>query len=148
MLNLSKFAYRLNELMIEKGLNASELAENSGVERSAIYRYLAAEIAPSTENAVKLSNYFGYKIDFMLGLSDDDRMFDFKECAPFDERLKFLLKSKNKTQYALKKQTKISQSILHYWLKARYNPSLDNAVKLAKFFECSVDYVLGRIDYE
>lgn len=148
MLDLSKFANRLKELMIENNINASDLADKIGVDKSTVSRYLSAEKLPSVESAVKLSDFFGYKIDFILALSEDDKRVTFKSCPPFSQRLKFLLKSKQKTQYQLKKQTKISQSLVYNWLHDKYNPSFDNVIKMAKFFNCSSDYVLGRIDYE
>ena len=147
MIDLTVFAESLNELMIESDLKANRVAEKLHIDKSTISRYLSAQKAPTVDNAVKLANCFNCTLDFLLGLTDENSQKNFLSCPPFSERLAFLLKEKGKTKYALKKQTKISQSLLYYWLHDIYSPSIDNIIKLAEFFDCSLDYVLGRIDY-
>lgn len=144
MFKMSIFAERLNELMIEKDYNSSTLADKLKVDRSTISRYLAEDKAPSLESLIKIADFFNCNIDFLIGKDDECKNLKFKECPPFSQRLKFLLKEQNKSQYALKKQTKISQSILYYWLHDKYTPSIDNLMKVAKFFDCTVDYLIGR----
>ena len=147
MLYLSNFAERLKELMIENDLTASIIADKLRIDKSTVSKYLSQERAPSIENAIKLANFFDCTLDFMLGLVDENIKKDFKHCPQFSERLQFLFINKGKTKYALKKQTNISQSLLYYWLHDIYSPSVDNVIKLSDFFNCSVDYVLGRVDY-
>ena len=144
MLDTDRFAERLNELMIEHDFNSSTLAKELRVDRSTISRYVAADKAPSVDTLIKIANFFSCNIDFLIGRDDECKHIEYNECPPFNERLKFLLNINNKSQYALKKQMKISQSVLYYWLNNRYAPSIDNVIKLAKFFDCSVDYVIGR----
>lgn len=145
MISLSVFAERLNELMLENDLNATAVAKKLCVDKSAISRYLSAEIAPTMQN---IADLFHCSLDFLLGVSDNNIIKDFKQCPPFGERLEQVLKCKSKTKYALKKQTGISQSLLYYWTTGRFNPSIDNVVKIAEFLDCSVDYLIGRTDYE
>ncbi len=148
MISLSVFAERLNELMLESDLNATAVAKKLCVDKSTISRYLSEEIAPTMQNAISIADLFNCSLDFLLGLSDDNLIKDFKECPPFGERLEQILKRKGKTKYALKKQTEISQSLLYYWTTGRFAPSIDNIVKIAEFLDCSVDYLIGRADYE
>lgn len=62
MVNLSKFAEMLEELMFEHDTrhktDAKTLAKTLGVEGSTITRYLRTEREPSIENLVLLADYF------------------------------------------------------------------------------------------
>ncbi|MCI5820017.1 MAG: helix-turn-helix domain-containing protein [Acidaminococcus sp.] len=65
----------------------------------------------------------------------------------FAERLLELRKEKNVSQAALAKAIGVSYSIVCYWETDRSEPTGVNLVKLADFFDCSVDYLLGRKSY-
>ena len=65
----------------------------------------------------------------------------------FAERLLELRKEKNVSQAALAKAIGVSYSIVCYWETDRSEPTGVNLVKLADFFACSVDYLLGRKSY-
>ena len=66
----------------------------------------------------------------------------------FAERLLELRKEKNVSQATLAKAIGVSYSIVCYWETDRSEPTGVNLVKLADFFDCSVDYLLGRTDYK
>lgn len=65
----------------------------------------------------------------------------------FAERLLELRKEKNVSQATLAKAIGVSYSIVCYWETDRSEPTGVNLVKLADFFDCSVDYLLGRKSY-
>ena len=65
----------------------------------------------------------------------------------FAERPLELRKEKNVSQAALAKAIGVSYSIVCYWETDRSEPTGVNLVKLADFFDCSVDYLLGRKSY-
>ena len=65
----------------------------------------------------------------------------------FAERLLEFRKEKNVSQAALAKAIGVSYSIVCYWETDRSEPTGVNLVKLADFFDCSVDYLLGRKSY-
>ena len=65
----------------------------------------------------------------------------------FRERFTELLQEQNKTQKQIAKELGILQTHLSN-LKSGYNePNLDMLIKLANYFEVSIDYLVGRQDY-
>ena len=65
------FAERLRELMKEHGLNQVKLAEKVGVKQSAISAWLLKKKEPSVTSLWLLADYFGIKIDNLVGRKDD-----------------------------------------------------------------------------
>lgn len=63
------FSKQFEKAMIERNISPTELARKSGVQRSQIYRYLAAEIAPTTNNIRKLAAALNVTTDYLLGVS-------------------------------------------------------------------------------
>lgn len=64
----------------------------------------------------------------------------------FAERLFELRKEKGLSQAKLAKEIGVSFSVVCYWETDRAEPTALNLVKLADFFDISVDYLLGRED--
>ncbi|MGI6014427.1 MAG: helix-turn-helix domain-containing protein [Oscillospiraceae bacterium] len=64
----------------------------------------------------------------------------------FQNRFMQLLQLRNITAYKLSKDTGITQGMISYWKNGERMPSADNLIVLADYFDCSVDYLLGRTD--
>lgn len=62
----------------------------------------------------------------------------------FSERLKRLRKNKGLKQQELASKLNISQKSYSNWENGKTEPSFDNLVKLADFFEVSLDWLFGR----
>lgn len=144
MVNMSLFVERLNELMIDNGLTSPQLAQAIGVRKSTIYRYLKAERLPGVDIIIKLADALDCSIDFLLGFAADDYKSKHYECPPFSERLPILLKEFNTTKYQLVKDTKLPESIVYSWQSGQSTPTIDSLITLSKYFNCSIDYLLGR----
>ena len=56
-----------------------------------------------------------------------------------------ILKDRHISQNTFITETGLSWSILYGWLKDRTYPSMDNLVKVAAYFDCSIDFLLGRV---
>lgn len=65
------FATRLRDAMFDRDLKQIDIARYSGVEQTAISRFLRAENSPSISNLIKVSEYLGVSIDYLLGVSDN-----------------------------------------------------------------------------
>lgn len=59
-------------------------------------------------------------------------------------RIQMLRKKNNMNQTALAKKIGVSQSTLSYWERGDFEPDHDSLIKIADFFEVSIDYLLGR----
>lgn len=145
---LSNFVYTLKELLIENGITQSELAERLNTEPSTISKYLKEKQYPDIEMAVKIADYFGCSLDFLFLLKDRKSNEHFHECPPFNERFLYLLDSFHISRYKLQQKTNISKSAMYYWQIGKTNPTMDSIIKLAKYFDCSIDFILGRVDFD
>lgn len=66
--------------------------------------------------------------------------------AYFSERLSSLIMENGLNTFALSKQVNVSVSVASNWLKKGCNPTLRTLVKLADYFSCSIDYLIGIDD--
>lgn len=143
---LAKFPERLKELISERNINASHLAHALNVQASTISRYLKGVCLPTYASFIKLLDLFHCSADFLLGLIDfsPDNV-TYLSVPPFCERFRAMMKECGMTQYALHKKTNFSYDNFNKWLKGLTCPYVDNLEKLAQAFDCSVDYLIGRV---
>ena len=61
----------------------------------------------------------------------------------FGERLKALRLEKGLGQIALAKELDVGKSVISLWELNKSDPTLTNLIKMAKFFQVSIDYLVG-----
>ena len=61
----------------------------------------------------------------------------------FTERLKELRIKNNMTQKNLAEKLNVTQTAINYWENGKREPSLEVLIKLAEFFQVSVDYLIN-----
>lgn len=147
MMDLSVFGERLGDLIFEseeKFADAKSFANAIGVEGSTITRFLRGERAPSVAMLIKIADYFHCSTDFLLGREEENSTLSFKSCPPFSERLEELLHSRDYSCYRFSEEAKIHQSLVYAWKIGKRIPTIDNVIKIAEFFDCRIDFVLGR----
>lgn len=64
----------------------------------------------------------------------------------FAERLKELRQERGIGQIALAKEIGVGKSIVSVWKTEKSEPTLNSLVKLARFFDVSLDYLCGIKD--
>lgn len=146
MVNLSKLSESLKELMNERGLTQTSLAAAMNTCSSKMSSYITGRRAPNYDTFVALIEFFNCSGDFLLGLKEypcED--VQYKSVQSFDVRLRKVLEESGRTQYQFIKQTKISWGVFYNWLVGKSKPSIDNLVKIANYFDCSIDFLLGRV---
>lgn len=142
---MSKFHERLAGLIIESETSVQELSEKYGFSLSALYKWLRGVCYPSFDNLVLLADNFGCSADYLLGLKDDEVEYTANEQRqPFDVLFSDLLKEKNVSEYRLVKQTGLARSKVDEWRKTTSLPSVESLVLVAKFFDVTVDRLVGR----
>ena len=62
------FAERLLELRKEKGISQAKLAKDLQVSYAVICYWETDRSEPTAPNLVKLANYFGVSVDYLLGI--------------------------------------------------------------------------------
>ena len=142
---MSKLSKRLAELMLEKNINAPQLAKELDISRSNINRFLKDERTPNFACFIKLLYFFNCSADYLLGLTDIHTEEPLHPIPPFGERLRAILKERNISQAQLIEDLQISSAIPYKWLNGIYSPSITSLIRLAEYFECTVDYLIGRV---
>lgn len=64
------FGERLLELRKEKGVSQAKLANDLGVSYSVVCYWETNRSEPTAPNLVKIADYFGVSVDFLLGRVD------------------------------------------------------------------------------
>lgn len=141
---LSKLSERLKDLMNEAEIKTTALAESTKLEQSVISKFLRAERMPSAKTLVILADFFHCSTDYLLGLSDSLDEKTYKQRPPFSEQLNFLLVHYHISKYRLEKETKLTEETVNRWQKGKYEPTVESLIRLATYFHCSVDFILGR----
>ena len=62
----------------------------------------------------------------------------------FAERLKALLIEKAISQTVLAEKTQLSDAIISRWINGTRQPTADNILLIADYFDVTTDYLLGR----
>lgn len=142
------FADRVNEQMVLGGYTVQMLAEAMDVSPSTIYNLRRCRYKqPDTPTFFSLIEVFNCSADYMLGLVD----FPFEPTVyypplrAYGTRLKALLKEQGKTQQRFIEDMKISSNLAHKWFSDKTLPGIDYLIRIAEYFDISVDALIGRI---
>jgi len=71
---------------------------------------------------------------------------DCEELQMFNERFVHILQERKISTYKLTKDTGISNGLISDWKNKKRTPASENLIKLADYFDVSVDYLLGRTE--
>lgn len=135
---------RISDKMYDRQISTKQLADELGIDVSLIYRCLRGVGLLQTQYMIKLADYFCCSLDYLLGIENNDYVGHYRTSHTFGQRLTHIYQTRNITEYRVMKDTSLSRTSLHDW---RYNirmPSLSNLVTLARYLDCSVDYLVGR----
>ena len=61
---------RIKQLRLEKDISQKDLAEHFNIARSTLSQYESNQRTPSDEMKLKISEYFGVSLDYLLGKTD------------------------------------------------------------------------------
>lgn len=142
---MSNLSENLKDLLNEAEINAPALALATGIDPSTILTLLRGEGLPYVDTLVSLADHFRCSTDYLLGLTDRLEDIPFKKRPPFSEQLTFLLNHFKITKYRLEKQTGLSEKTVNRWHNGKTQPTVESLIRLANYFDCSVDFILGRI---
>lgn len=67
---MKEFAERLKELRAEKGLSQMQVAQATGLSRSAIEFWENAQRVPNANAIVVLAKFYGVTTDYLLGMEN------------------------------------------------------------------------------
>lgn len=140
----ANFVENLKELLFEQGLSVKEFSEKIGIYESTVYNYMRGSRQPNLKLLIKIADYFSCSADYLLGRVSEYGEVAYRACPPFPQQLAFLIKYFGINKYRLCKEVPITHSVIYAWQNGQSVPTLDYAVKLADYFHCSVDFIVGR----
>lgn len=125
---------RIKELREEKGESLVEASKNSGIPYQTFRNYEIGKRKPNGENAVKLADYFGVSVAYIVGTGTSGNK----------NRLKKLRKEKGVSLDDLSKATGIPKtSLSEYETGPRAPRTTKTWDILADYFGVSTAYIMG-----
>ena len=137
----------------DSGLTKKDFAAFLSVSQPVVARALNFGIIPSLRTLIKIADKLELSIEYFLGRTTDASFFPAENKTDFHERLIFLVNRRKaageKINYGkICRKTTFPRTYFYEWIKEKTLPSLDYAFNIAEYFNVSVDYLLGRTDFE
>lgn len=140
------FQKRINELVEETDLKKVDLAKSGNFDYRSLSNALVYGIIPTTSTLIKMADYFKVSMDYLLGRTEKNE-FTEPSSETFQIRFVRLCKEKGVTHYKVSKDCFFDKSNISRWLSKGYLPTLEILDMITKYFNVSIDYVLGRSDF-
>lgn len=138
---MNQFQERLQDLLIENDLSRLQLSKNIGVSFETLNGYFNKDFYPELSVAIKIAQYFGCSIDYLMGLSDEFSVIE-RNAISFVNTLKKLLKDNNLSIETLMKNLHMSEANFYRWQRKSSVPSMSSLIAIAKYFDVSIDYLV------
>ncbi|MFQ6367189.1 helix-turn-helix domain-containing protein [Lactococcus lactis] len=132
------FAEQLKTLRKINGLTQKELAEKLKIKQNSYSDWENGKSEPNIEMLVRISDYFDVSLDYLMGGKMKNITEEFSLC------LKKLRMKRKLSQKQIAEELKISQQQYSKWEGGIITPNAETLVRLADYFDVSVDYLLGR----
>ncbi len=144
---LNTFAERLGELVEEDNTGYGHIASSVGINVHYLYAYTSDinTAMPTVANLIKLADYFGCSLEYMIGLSDSNSSGSFhRELPDFASRFRQIVAEQGYTLYRLGVETNTSTTTYYRWLNNRSYPNIDSLLKVTNTIDVTLDYLIGR----
>ena len=135
---MSVFAEQLKTLRKINGLTQKELAEKLKIKQNSYSDWENGKSEPNIEMLVRIADYFDVSLDYLLGGKMKNITEEFSLC------LKKIRMKRKLSQKQIAEELKISQQQYSKWEGGIITPNAETLVRLADYFDVSVDYLLGR----
>lgn len=123
-------------------------ADTIGINRTTYSRAYNYGIVPKTPSLILIADFFNVSIDYLIAITDNDYFEKSNNPENFLVRLEELRIERGiKTRYELSKEILIHRNNIAQWYKINCLPLIDDLIIIAKYFDVSIDYLLGRTDY-
>ena len=119
-----------------KGLTMKELGEKVGVSESAISQYETGKREADFATLLKIGEVLDCSIDYLIREEDSQNRMN---------RIAELRKERNLSQQELALIIGVTLNAVSSWENENQKPDYDSLKKMAFFFNCSTDYLLGRV---
>ena len=139
---MTDFQDRLTELLHDNNLTKQQFAKNINKRLSTINEYFLNDYYPQIDLAITIANYFNVSLDYLFGLSDKKENTN-KNDKPFFENFDILVKTNNKSILNTMLDMNFKESNYYRWKYGKI-PKTNNLLTIAKYFDVSLDYLIGN----
>ncbi len=139
---MNDFQERLQELLVENNISRLKLSKSLNISSTTINGYFNKNYYPKIEIAITMSNYFNCSLDFLFGLSDKKEILK-KNFNTFFENFNKLIKSSGLSIALTMKNLNMSEYNYYRWRDGLL-PKTINLIDIAKYYNVSIDYILGN----
>lgn len=144
--NMNKFQERVEDLLVENDLSRLQLSKKIGISFETLNGYFNKDFYPELSVAIKLANYFNCSIHYLMGLTDEYCSKE-KNKLSFIDTLKKLIKENNLSIERFMKAMNMSEANFYRWQSGKTQPAMSSLIAIAKFFDVTIDYLIGRFDF-
>lgn len=135
---------RIKQIREEAGLTQTEFGELFGVVKQTVSSWENGISNPTAETLMDISVHFGVATDYLLGISDQRET----SINTLGKLIKQLREGEDLTQKELADILLINRSTLAGYETDNKQPPYHVLVRLANYFDTTVDYLLGRPEKE
>lgn len=139
---MNKFQERLQDLLVENELSRLQLSKKIGISFETLNGYFNKDFYPELSVAIKIADYFGCSLNYLMGLTEEFNCVD-KNNLSFVETIKKLMKENNLSIERLMKVLNMSEANYYRWKNNNNKPAMQSLIALAKYFDVSIDYLVG-----
>lgn len=141
------YSKRFTELYTEEEFRTMKHAvEAMKISPTHMVNAMNYQIVPTPKTLCKIADYFNCSIEYLLGQSDDNYFEKSKSSNTFYQVFCMLREERGVTCYQIGKALGIETTSFSAWKRKGSIPSLENLDLLADYFDCSIDFLLGRTD--
>lgn len=148
------FTEKFVQILQERQLTAYKVAKETGISQGLMGEYKKGIKLPTLHNLIKIANYLNCSIDYLLDQTDNkvsEQMgsIEYNSAQTNDtmfwERFFNLCMKHNTKPLPTVKALSIAAGNITKWKNGTI-PNGETLIKIADYFDCSVDYLLGRTD--
>lgn len=140
---MNGFQERLQELIMDNNLNRLQLSKILKISSTTINGYFNNNYYPQINIALEMARYFNCSLDYLFGLSDEMKNNN-SNTNEFINNFKFLIEQKNLSIAKCLKQLKMSEYNYYRWKNGQF-PKTNNLIDIAKYFDISIDWLIGNV---
>lgn len=143
MENITK---RLKEFFNDKEFNKNDLIKYLNFnDETLFYAWKRGDVIPNLINLDRIAKYFNCSMEYLFGRTEDFGHGKYGEMKSFNEQLQKIMREKKLTQYRMIiKDNVCTSNHFHKWNKLKSVPTPETLIKLADYFNVTIDYLLGR----
>lgn len=139
---MNEFQERLQDLLVENELSRLQLSKKIGISFETLNGYFNKDFYPELSVAIKIADYFGCSLQYLMGLTEDYQTIDENDLS-FIETIRKLLKENNLSIEKLMKSLNMSEANFYRWKNNNNKPAMQSLIAIAKFFDVSIDYLVA-----